>query len=164
MEASANNPDPVAKSNKTVAIALGAIVVVVVVGLIAFFALRTSPEEKALQSFCESRVSVQQHVESLATMTPTTVTLDAIKSDLDAIRDGVATMRQNEQELGVDRKSQIRQATGTFFSQLGSIGSSLLRSTSVDDARKAVETAGAQLLASYEETLAPIDCSGVDVD
>lgn len=161
MEASDSAPNPVAKSNKTVAVLLGALVLIVAIGLIAFLALRTSPEEKALQAVCEARTSIEQHVQNLATMTPTSFTVSAVQADIKGITSGINTIRTNEKELGIDRRQEIQQATSTFFSQVGAVGKSLLTSTSVDDAKKAVETSGQQLLQSFEQTLAPVDCSSV---
>lgn len=162
MEASTPAPDPVAKSNRTVLIVLGSILLVVALGLIVFFVTRTSQEEKALQAVCSARADIQNRVDNLASTTVTNFTVDGFKSDVNGIVNDLKTIKDNQSELDVDRKQQIQQATEQFGSEVSSTLRSLGTSLSLENAQAKLKTAGQQLIDSYKATLQPVDCSGVD--
>lgn len=163
MEAATPAPGPVAKSNKTVLMILGSIVVVLALGLIAYFATRTSAEEKALQAVCTARADVQQRVESLAATTVTNFTINGFKANVNGIATDLKTIKDNQAKLKPDRKQQIQQANNRFGSEVTNTLRSLGTSLSIDNAQEKLKTAGQQLIQSYKDTLGPVDCSGVDV-
>lgn len=163
MEASQPAPDPVAKSNKTVAIVLGSILVVVALGLIAYFATRQSPEEKALAAVCTARADIQQRVENLSSMTVSNFTLNGFKADVNGIANDLKTIKNNQAELKPDRRAQIQQANSQFGSAVTSTLKSLGTSLSLENAEAKLKTAGQQLVDTYKTTLQPVDCSGVDI-
>jgi biopolymer transport protein ExbB/TolQ len=163
MEASTPAPDPVAKSNKTVMIVLGSILLVVVLGLIVFFVTRTSEEDKALQAVCTSRADVQKRVESLASTNVGNFTVNGVKSDVSAIINDLKTIKDNESKLNPDRKQEISAANEQFGNEVKSILGELGTSLSLNNAQQKLEAAGQQLVESYKQTLAPVDCSGVDI-
>ncbi len=162
MEASSPAPDPVAKSNRTVLVVLGSILLVVVVGLVVYFVTRTSEEDKALQAVCSSRSDIQKRVDSLASISPATFTLDQFKSDISGIQNDLKTIKDNEQKLNPDRKAEIQQANEAFKNSVTSTLSSLGTSISVTNAKDKLADAGKQLVESYKTTLAPVDCTGVE--
>lgn len=162
MEASTPNPDPVAKSNKTVAIVLGSILLVVVLGLIVFFVTRTSEEDKALQAVCSARADIQKRVDSLASTTVTNFTVNGFKDDVTAISNDLKTIKDNEAKLNPNRKQEIQQANQQFSDAVTSTLRGLGTSLSIENAQAKLKTAGQQLVSSYKETLQPVDCSGVD--
>ncbi len=156
--------DPVAKSNKqAMYILLGLLVIVGVV--VAVVLLRgESKEEKALQAVCTARADIQSTVDRLIATDLSDFTLDQFKSDVSSIQGDIKTIQDNEQDLGVDRREQIKQATAQFTSTLRSTAGSLLTSTSLNDAGDTLQAASADLATAYRAALEPIDCSGVDVD
>ncbi len=162
MEASTPAPDPVAKSNRTVMIVLGSILLVVVLGLIVFFVTRTSKEEKALQAVCTARQDIQTRVDNLASTTVTNFTVDGFKSDVNGIVQDLKTIKDNQADLDPDRKQQIQQANEQFGSEVSSTLRSLGTSLSLENAQAKLKSAGEQLVESYKTTLQPVDCSGVD--
>lgn len=162
MEASQPTPDPVAKSNKTVAIVLGSVLLVVVLGLVVFFVTRTSEEEKALQAVCTAREDIQTRVENLASTTVTNFTVDGFKEDVNGIANDLKTIKNNEAKLKPDRKQQIQQANEQFGSEVSSTLRSLGTSLSIDNAQEKLKSAGQELVQTYKQTLEPVDCSGVD--
>lgn len=164
MEASNSAPDPVAKSNKTVLIVLGSLLLVVVLGLIVYFVTRTSPEEKALQAVCTARQDISKRVDSLAQTNLANFTLDGFKADVNGIMDDLRTIKDNEAKLKPDRKQQIQQANQEFTNEVSNTLSTLGRSLSLENAKTKLESAGKELVTSYKQTLAPVDCSGVKIE
>lgn len=157
-------PDPVSKSNKTVLLVVGSLLVVVVLALVVYFVTRTSPEEKALQAVCTARQDISKRVDSLAQTTLANFTLEGFKADLNGIKNDVQIIQENEAKLKPNRKQQIQQANQEFKSEVSSILSQLGRSLSLENAKDKLETAGTDLVASYQRTLALADCSGVKID
>lgn len=164
MEASTPAPDPVAKSNKTVLIVLGSILLVVVLGLIVYFVTRTSEEEKALQAVCTARADINKRVESLAATTVTNFTINGFKENINGLVTDVRTIKDNQSKLKPDRKQQIQQANEQFGSEVTNTLKSLGTSLSIENAQEKLKTAGEQLVSTYRTTLQPVDCSGVKLD
>lgn len=166
MEASTPQPDPVAKNDgsghKTLFLVLGSLLVVVIVGLVVFFATRQSEEEKALQAVCTSRADIEQRVQSLASTTVTNFTLNGFKENVQGISNDVSTIRANQSKLKPNRKQEIQNANQAFEAAVTSTLKDLGTSLSVSNAQAKLKTAGQQLINSYKDTLAPVDCSGVD--
>lgn len=163
MEASAPAPDPVAKSNKTVFIVLGSLLVVIILGLVVFFVTRESEEEKALQAVCSSRADIQKRVESLASTNVTNFTLNGFKENVQGISNDVATIRENQDKLNPNRKQEIQAANQQFEEAVTTSLKSLGTSLSLSNVQDKLKTAGEDLVNSYKTTLEPVDCSGVDI-
>jgi uncharacterized protein HemX len=164
MEASTPQPDPVKKSNKTVFVVLGSLLVVIILGLVVYFATRQSEEEKALEAVCTSRADIQKRVESLASTTVTNFTLNGFKENVQGISNDVSTIRTNQPKLKENRKQEIQAANQAFETAVTTTLKSLGTSLSVENASEKLKSAGLQLVSSYKETLQPVDCSGVDTD
>ncbi|MBJ7355524.1 MAG: hypothetical protein JHC98_11930 [Thermoleophilaceae bacterium] len=163
MEASTPPADPVAKSNRTVLIVIGSLLVVIILGLVVYLATRQSEEEKALQAVCTSRADIQKRVESLASTTVTNFTLNGFKENVQGISNDVSTIRANEAKLNPNRKQEIQAANQAFETAVTTTLKSLGTSLSISNAQDKLKTAGQELVNSYKETLAPVDCSGVDI-
>jgi flagellar basal body-associated protein FliL len=164
MEAASPTPDPVTKSNKTVLIVLGSILLVVVLGLAVFFATRSSAEEKALQAACTARADIADRVESLASTSITNFTVNGVKNDVTAIYSDLKTIQANESKLHKNRRQEFKQANQEFATAIKSTLSDLGTNLSIDNAADKLATAGKELISSYKETLEPVDCSGVKLD
>ena len=162
MEASTPQPDPVAKSNRTVFIVIGSILVVVLLGLLVFFLTRESEEEKALQAVCTSRADIQKRVESLASTNVTNFTLNGFKENVQGISNDVSTIRSNQSKLNPDRKQEIQAANQQFETAVTTALKGLGTSLSLSNVQDKLKTAGQELVNSYKTTLEPVDCSGVD--
>ncbi|MBJ7459130.1 MAG: hypothetical protein JHD02_08085 [Thermoleophilaceae bacterium] len=163
MEASAPQPDPVSKSNKTVLIVLGSLLVVIVLGLIVYFVTRESEEEKALTAVCTARADIQKRVESLASTNITNFTLNGFKENVSGISNDVATIRDNQSKVNPDRKAELQAANQQFETAVTDTLKSLGTSLSLENAQDKLKSAGQELVNSYKETLEPVDCSGVDI-
>jgi flagellar basal body-associated protein FliL len=164
MEASAPEPNPVAKSNKTVLIVLGSILAVVAIGLVVFFATRTSKEEKALQAVCTARADIKTQVNNLASTNVSNFTVNGFKASVNSIRADLQTIKDNQADLGKDRKAEIQQANSQFTSSVTSTLKSLGTSLSINNAQDKLKQVGQGLISAYQSSLEPVDCTGVKLN
>lgn len=158
------SPDPVAKSNRIAMFIILGLVAIVAIVLAVFLLGGESKEEKALANVCAARVDIQQRIDSLVTTDLADFTLNQFKEDVAAIQSDIKTIRDNEADLGVDRRQQIETATKQFTATIRATAGSLLTSTSINDAQETLQTAASELATGYRAALEPIDCSGVDTD
>ena len=133
---------------------------ILAVVLIAFAlgACGESDEEKAQNTVCDAKADIGEQVDELKSLTPATVTADAVRQNLDAIRGDLENISAAQADLSDDRRSEVEAATKAFTSSLQGIASELGRSLSASDAKAAVATALDQLAASYQEAFAPLNC------
>jgi hypothetical protein len=117
-----------------------------------------SDSEKAQNDVCEARADLKNRVDDLASLTITTVTLDAVQEDLNAIKEDLNQIKDAQGDLNEDRKQEVESANQEFSSELKSVASDLGTSLSLSEAGTKVKTAAAQLTSAYEETFAKIDC------
>ena len=118
-----------------------------------------SSEEKAQTTVCDAKADIGKQVDELKSLTPATVTSDAVKQSLDAIKNDLSDISGAQSELSSDRRSEVEAANKAFASSVQGIASEALRSLSAADAKTALVTALQQLAASYQDTFAPVDCS-----
>jgi gas vesicle protein len=135
---------------------------VTLIGAIAALALAPgcgeSTEDRALTEVCDARADITRQIDELAQLTPTTVTADAVTQNVEAIRGDLRTITEARGELSDDRREEARAANDAFAAEVGSVASTLLRSTSVEEAEAQLGTAVDQLAESYRSTLGTVDC------
>lgn len=163
MESSSTPSDPVGNSNRMVLIILGSLVAVIVLGLIIFFATRTSPEQKALEAVCGARANIETRVNNISQTTIENFTLDAFKEDIEGIRRDVQTISENEEKVKPDRRKNLETANAAFKNELLTTLKTLGTSLSLKNAEIKLTNAAEQLVESYRENLEPIDCTGVNI-
>lgn len=117
-----------------------------------------SPEEKAQATVCDARADIGKQVDQLTSLTPATVTKDAVTQSLDTIKNDLRDMSSARADLSSDRRSQAEAANKAFTSSVEEIKSELLISLSASDAKTALVTALQQLEASYKTAFEPLDC------
>jgi hypothetical protein len=130
----------------------------VVVLALALGACGESDEEKALNTVCDARDDIATQVDELKELTPATVTTDGVTENLEAIRNDLQDIADAQADLSDDRRSEVEAATNDFTSSIRTVAGDLGTSLSASEAKDAVVTALQQLEASYQETLAPLDC------
>ena len=118
-----------------------------------------SDEEKAQNKVCDARDDINKQVDELKSLTPSTVTADAVTQNLDAIKTDLKDISDAGSDLSSDRRSEAEAATKAFTSSVEEIGSQLGSSLSAADAKAQVVTALEQLTASYQKAFAPLNCS-----
>jgi hypothetical protein len=118
-----------------------------------------SSEEEAQTTVCDARADIGKQVDELKSLTPATVTTDAVKQSLDAIKKDLNDISAAQSDLSGDRRSEVEAANKAFASSVQGIASEALRSLSAEDTKTALVTALQQLEATYQKTFEPVDCS-----
>jgi hypothetical protein len=130
----------------------------VVMLALALGACGESDEEKAQKTVCDAKDDIGKQVDELASLTPATVTTDAVTQNLDAIKTDLEDISDAQSDLSSDRRSEVEAATKAFASSVKGIASQLGRSLSASDAKAQAATALKQLEASYQKAFAPLSC------
>ena len=117
-----------------------------------------SSEDKAQAAVCDARSDMAKQVDELKGMTAATVTTDAVKQNLDAIRSDLKDITAAQSDLSDDRRSEAQAANKAFSSSVRGIVSELGTSLSASDAKTALATALQQLATTYQSTFAPLNC------
>ena len=117
-----------------------------------------SSEEKAQNTVCDAQDDIATQVDELKSLTPATVTTDAVTQNLDAIKTDLQDISDAQSDLSSDRRSEAEAATKAFTSSVQEIAGQLGSSLSASDAKAQVVTALDQLAASYQEAFAPLNC------
>lgn len=126
---------------------------------LALGACGTSSEDKAKTTVCNARDDLSKQVDELKSLTPATVTKDAVTQPLDAIKNDLEDISGAQSDLSSDRRSEVEAANKAFTSSVDSIASEALSSLSATDVKAALVTALQQLEASYQKTFAPLNCT-----
>jgi hypothetical protein len=134
-------------------------VLAVVMLVFALGACGESDEEKAQNTVCDATADIGNQIDELKSLTPATVTTDAVTQNLDAIKTDLQDISDAQSDLSSDRRSEAEAATQAFTSSVEGIASQLGSSLSASDAKAQVVTALDQLAASYQETFAPLNCN-----
>ena len=117
-----------------------------------------SDEEKAQNTVCDARDDIGKQVDDLKSLTPATVTADAVTQNLEAIDKDLNDMDAAKSDLSSDRRSEVEAANKAFESSVEGIVSDLGSSLSASDAKAGIVTALQQLAASYKKAFAPLNC------
>lgn len=133
-------------------------VLAVVILAVALGACGESAAEKAETTVCDARADIDKQVDELKSMTPTTVTADAVRQNLGAIRKDLKDIGGAQSDLSDERRSQIEAANKAFASSVDAIASQVLRSLSASDAKAGLADAFQQLETSYQDTFARVSC------
>jgi hypothetical protein len=135
--------------------ACGAVIVLLA---FAIGACGESSADKAQTAVCDARADMSKQVDELKAMTPATVTTDAVKENLTAIRNDLKDITAAQSDLSDDRRSEAEAANKTFSSSVRSIVGELGTSLSASDAKSALTAALQQLATTYQSTFAPLNC------
>ena len=134
-------------------------VLAVVMLVFALGACGESDEDKAQNTVCDARDDIGKQVDDLKSLTPATVTADAVTQNLEAIDNDLNDMSDAQSDLSSDRRSDVEAANKAFESSVEGIVSQLGSSLSAADAKAGVVTALQQLAASYQKAFAPLNCN-----
>lgn len=118
----------------------------------------TSEEDKADNKVCDARADINKQIDKLRQLTPSTVTLDAVTAPVQAISDDLKTITDAQGDLNDDRRKEIQAANKAFAAQVRDIASTVLRSTSVAEAKSQLTTAVDNLANAYRSTFAKVSC------
>ena len=138
---------------RTVVVAPAAVVLALAAG-----GCGESDEEKAQERVCDARAGIAAEVEKLGALTPSTVTGDAVRAGVESIRADLKAIGEARADVNQDRRDELTAANNAFAATVRDVGSSVLRSTSAEDARAQLTTAAEDLAATYRSTLGRYDC------
>jgi hypothetical protein len=119
----------------------------------------SSKQDEAKTTVCSSISDIGKQVDTLKGITISTGTLDQIQTSLKAIDDDLKKIAGARNDLTGDDKKQLQDANQQFVSQIQSIASSLVKSTSLSEAKSQAKTALTQLSDAYKSTFAKFSCS-----
>jgi hypothetical protein len=118
-----------------------------------------SSQEKAKAQVCEARTDISKQVKTLSGLTISTNVLTEAKTGLEAISSDLTKIKDAQPNLEPARKAQIEAATQTFGTQVTSIVTGLVSNPSLSNAEKQLKSSLTQFANSFEQALAPINCS-----
>jgi hypothetical protein len=144
---------------RTACSALAVVMLALTLGACGDSSEEESSEEKAQNTVCDARDDIGKQVDDLKSLTPATVTADAVTQNLDAIDNDLNDMSDAKSDLSSDRRSDVEAANKAFESSVEGIVSQLGSSLSASDAKAGVVTALQQLAASYQKAFAPLNCN-----
>jgi hypothetical protein len=128
-------------------------------GLLALVGCGESSQEKAKAQVCAARSDISKQVQMLSELTLSTSILTEAKTGLEAIASDVTKIKDAQPNLEPARKQQVAAATDTFATQVASIITGLVSNPSLSNAEKQLRSSLSQYVKSFEQALAPIDCS-----
>jgi ABC-type phosphate/phosphonate transport system substrate-binding protein len=134
-------------------------IAVLALGAVAVAGCGASAQEKAKAQVCEARADIATHVTSLTRLTISTASVTQVKTGIETIAEDLKKITDAQVNLEPARKEQVQSATHAFETQLAAIVSGLASKLSLSDAEAQLKSAVSELVASYKNTLAPIDCS-----
>jgi hypothetical protein len=117
-----------------------------------------SDEEKAQTQVCDARADLKTQIDDLAALTPATATADGVEESLNAIEEDLNQIKDAQGDLSDERKQEVESATQEFTSEVEAVANDLTSDLSLSGAQAKLETAGKQLVSSYQQTFAQIDC------
>lgn len=131
----------------------------VLVSALVFASCGESAQEKATAQVCEARSDISKQVKTLSELTLSLNVLSEAKTGLEAIEKDVVKINDAQPNLEPARKQQVKAATQTFETQVGSILSELVSKPSLGKLETQLKSSLTQLARSYEKALTPISCS-----
>ncbi|MGA9874494.1 MAG: hypothetical protein WBQ21_01660 [Solirubrobacteraceae bacterium] len=126
---------------------------------LVFASCGESAQEKAKAQVCSARSDIAKQVKTLGELTISLSILSEAKTGVEAIGKDLAKIKDAQPDLQPARREQIQAATHTFETQVKKILSELTSKPSLSRAETDIKSTLAQLLASYEKALAPVNCS-----
>ena len=118
-----------------------------------------SEEEKAQNEVCDARADIERRVDDLAGLSLTTVSIEQVTNNLEAIRDDLETIAAEQGDLEPERRQEVEQAGQRFRSQLETTARDVVSgATSGEQAGAALGAALDDLAKSFREAYAPLDC------
>ncbi len=118
-----------------------------------------SEEEKAQNAVCDARADIERRVDELAGLTVTTVSIERVTNNLEAIRDDLEKIAAEQGDLEPERQREVEEAGKRFRSELETTAKDLASgATSGEEAGASLGSALDELAKSFREAYAPVDC------
>ncbi len=125
----------------------------------AFAACGESAQDKAKAEVCSARADISKQVDTLTSLTASTVSPTEVKTGVESIANDLTKIKNAQANLAPARKEQVQAATQAFEKELSSILTGITSNLSLSNAETQFKSALTQLATSFKKTLAPINCS-----
>jgi hypothetical protein len=118
-----------------------------------------SEGEQAQNEVCDARADIERRVDELAGLTLTTVSIEQVTNNLEAIRDDLETIAAEQGGLEPERRREVEEAGKRFRSELETTARDVVSgATSGEEAGASLGSALDELAKSFREAYAPVDC------
>ena len=135
-----------------------AVFAVVAVGIYLVVGTGDSKADEAMAQVCDSRADLAKQVDGLKSMTISTATTDKVTSSLSAIRQDMTDIANARRDLAEENRDEVQAANDAFIASLRETASTVVRSTSIEDAAGQLKDAFQKLATTYTDTYGKIDC------
>jgi outer membrane murein-binding lipoprotein Lpp len=134
-------------------------IVASLLGVLVLAGCGESSAEKAKAQVCSARSDISKQAKALSELTLSTSIVTQAKEGLGAIGNDLKKIKDAQPDLEPARRQQIETATHTLESQVSSIITGLVSNPSLSNAEKQLKSSLTQYAKSFEQALAPINCS-----
>jgi major membrane immunogen (membrane-anchored lipoprotein) len=118
-----------------------------------------SDEEKAQNNVCDARADIQQRVDDLAGLTVTSVSIDRVTNNLDAIGDDLQTIADERANLAPDQRQAVEEAGQQFRTEVEATAQDVVSgAASGEEAGERIGAALDDLAKSFSDAYGPVDC------
>jgi hypothetical protein len=135
------------------------LVVVVGGGAYLIFGTGESKADKAMSDVCDARADISTQVDTLKGLTPSTASVDKVKSGVQAIGADLSKIAQARKDLAGANREQVQQANQQFAAKVRELAGTVARSVTAQDAAAQLSQAARDLAAVYQSSYGKIDCS-----
>jgi hypothetical protein len=135
------------------------LIVASLLGALVLAGCGESSQEKAKAQVCSARSDIQKQVKTLSELTLSTSVLSQAKDGLEAIASDLTKIKEAQPNLEPARRQQIETATHTLEGQVSSIITGFVSNPSLSNVEKQLKSSLTQYAKSFEQALAPINCS-----
>ena len=118
-----------------------------------------SDEEKAQNAVCDARADIEERLDDLAGLTITSASIDQVTDNLEAIRDDLQKIADQQGDLEPERREEVEQAGKKFRSELGKTAEDLISgATSGEEAGARLQSSLEDLANSFRTAYEPVNC------
>jgi hypothetical protein len=113
---------------------------------------------EASSQVCSARDDIESQAQTLSSLSSGTATKANVTSTLNAVKSDLQKMKDAQPGLAPDRKQEVQAAVTAFGTQLSDIVRQTVAGLSKSDAQSQAKNAGASLTSAVKESLQPISC------
>jgi hypothetical protein len=128
------------------------------IATLALAACGESDEEKAQNTVCDARASIESQVNDLKALPVSASSIPQATEGLQAILSDLSDIAGAQSDLSSDRREAAQNAVKTFGDDVRNAASDIASSGSASGAGEAVQSAAATLTKSLQDAFEPVDC------
>jgi hypothetical protein len=118
-----------------------------------------SEEEKAQNAVCDARADIEKRVDDLASLTVTSVSIDRVTNNLEAIGNDLEKIAAERDDLSSEQRSAVEEAGQQFSSEVEATARDVVSgATSGEEAGERIGAALDDLARSFRDAYGPVDC------